>query len=454
MLSTQPKTVYRMKVTPSQIGFIIFLFANATIYIRPWEIFPALEGVQIYVYLILLSALFSYKQIQTHLSKASLLGQPITLCVLGVLAAVGISHLSNGYLGGATKGMFSMFKTVIYYLVLVSTVNTPKRLQVFVVSLILCGTTCIAISVGDYHDFFQVESLTHIKERIGYLPGGKEIFLIRLCGIGMFHDPNDLSLLIITTGVLSLSQLADRSWGMSRVLWLIPFPILMLAMWDTHSRGGLIAAGAATMAFLMMKYGRAFAIAAISTGVLVAPLMLGRMASIDVSSGTGQQRIRLWAEGFAAIQSPKILFGIGEGMYQDLANYVAHNSYVHAFVELGLFGGTFFVGCFFFAGYGLYRLKNDREKIYDASLIHFRPYLSAVLAAWCAGFLSLSRCYPTPTYTIVGLSAAYLNLVGIYLYPMRPVLSLDKQLFQKWVACSALVFIAMFAATKMFARFG
>ena len=31
-----------------------------------------------------------------------------------------------------------------------------------------------------------------------------------------------------------------------------------------------------------------------------------------------------------------------------LAGLVAHNSFVHAFVELGLFGGTFFFGCFFF----------------------------------------------------------------------------------------------------------
>lgn len=442
-----------MKISHSQIGFLLFLLANATIYIRPWEIVPALAGVQIYVYLILSAALLSSRDIQKHLTRSSLLGQPITLCVLGVLAAVGISHLTNGYLGGAISGTFSMFKTVVYYLVLVSVINTSQRMRYFVISLIICGTICIGISVADYHNILPIESLTHIKERISHSLTGQDTFLFRLCGIGMFHDPNDLSLLIITTGALSFSQLTDRSWGSMRMIWLLPFPLLILALLDTHSRGGLIAAGAATLAFLIVRYGRSFAIAAAGMGVLAAPLVLGRMANIDISSGTGQQRIRLWSEGFVAIQSPKIFFGIGEGMYEDLANYVAHNSYVHAFVELGLFGGTMFVGCFFFAAYGIYRIKVDRETIYDDNLKHLLPYLAAVLAAWCAGFLSLSRCYPTPTYTIVGMMASYLNLVGIYLFPRRSLVSLDKPMFQRWIASSALVFIAMFTATKIFVRF-
>ncbi|MBL4884041.1 MAG: O-antigen ligase family protein [Planctomycetaceae bacterium] len=336
-----------MKVTQSQIGFLLFLIANATIYIRPWEIIPALAGVQMYLFLILAAAICSFQQIQKHLTTSNLMGQPITLCVLGVLVAIGVSHMTNGYLGGAISGSITMFKTVVYYLVLVATINTASRLRYFIISLVLCGTICIGLSVADYHHVLNIQALTHIVE------GHGELSLVRLCGIGMFHDPNDLSLLIITTGVLCLSQLTDRSWGSSRMVWLLPFPLLMLAMIDTHSRGGLIAAGAAMMAFFLVRYGRSFAISAAAMGVVAAPLVLGRMGNIDVSSGTGQQRIRLWSEGFTAIQSPRILFGIGEGMYEGLANYVAHNSYVHAFVELGVFGGTMFVGCFFFAAYGI-----------------------------------------------------------------------------------------------------
>ncbi len=442
-----------MSISPSSIGFALFLAANATIYVRPWEILPQLSGVPIYLGMIVTAAALSYRQIQLHLRWNSLLAQPITLCVLGMFAAVVVSHLANGYLGGAVAGASMMFKTVFYYLVLVATVTTPSRFRIFVVSLAACGTISIAIALADYHHWINIASLTHIKERIGYSVTGEDIFLIRLCGLGMFSDPNDLSLLIITTGLLSLSQLLDKSLGVLRVLWLIPFPILLQALLDTHSRGGLIAAGAAGMAFLAMRYGKTFALTALCLGVLAAPLALGRMAKMDVTDGTGQQRIRLWSEGFTAIQSPKILFGIGEGMYEGLADYVAHNSYVHAFVELGVIGGSFFVGCYFFAAFALYRLKVENAVVHEPELKRFQPYLAGVIAAWCAGMLSLSRCYPPPTYTIIGMAAAYLNITGVYLFPSRPVLWLDRPLFRRWAAGSGLVFLAMLAATRLLARF-
>ncbi len=442
-----------MNVTPSQIGFVLFVLANATIFVRPWEVLPELEGFQVYELLILTAGLLSYKQIQHHVKARCLLAQPITLCVLGVLVAVPLSHLANGYLGGAIQGTVMMLKTVVYYLVLVAVVDSTRRFRAFLMTLAICGLISIGIADADYHDLIKIESLTHIKERIGYSPSGQDQFLIRLCGLGMFHDPNDMSLLIITTGFLCMSQLMDRHWGWARLLWLAAFPLLLLAIHDTHSRGGLIAAAAGIMAYLTMKRGRAFAITAICCGVAAAPLMLGRMANFDLSGGTGQQRIRLWAEGFQAIQSPKILFGIGQGMYEGLTDYVAHNSYVHSFVELGLFGGSMFVGCLFFAAYGLYRLKRDDETVYDADLKYFQPFVAAIIAAWAAGFLSLSRCYPTPTYTIIGMAAAYLNITGIHLYPRRPVLRLDYPLAKRWLASSMLVFVAMFTATKIFARF-
>lgn len=442
-----------MQIKPSQIGFVLFLLANATIYVRPWEIFPSIADIQLYLMLILAAFVIAHKQIQHHLEPACLRAQPITLCVIGLLFAVPISHITNGYLGGAIEGSVMMFKTVIYFIVLVSLIDSVRRFRIFLVSLAFCGLTCITISVADYHEFLNIESLTHIKERLGYTAGGQGIFLIRLCGLGMFHDPNDMSLLIITTAFLSLAVMRDRELGQLRYLWIFAFPILALAIHDTHSRGGLIAAGAATMAFLTLKYGRKVAMTMIGMGALAAPVLLGRMGNIDLSGGTGQQRIRLWAEGFAAIQGPKAFFGIGQGMYEGLANYVAHNSYVHSFVEMGVFGGTFFMGVFFFTAYGMYRIKREHLQIHDAGLVHYQPYVAAVVAAWAAGFLSLSRVYPPPTYTIFGIAAAFMNLSGIYMSPVQPVLRLDMYLTKRWVASSALLFVALFLATKFLAHF-
>ena len=81
----------------------------------------------------------------------------------------------------------------------------------------LCSTAMIAWSLNDYHQFVAEFSgrsdlreikererwlgpdephvLRHTPESQGFTPDGHEIWLFRLCGLGIFHDPNDLSLL-------------------------------------------------------------------------------------------------------------------------------------------------------------------------------------------------------------------------------------------------------------------
>ena len=88
-------------------------------------------------------------------------------------------------------------------------------------------------------------------------------------------------------------------------------------------------------------------------GLLLVPAVLlafgGRQADINLSGNdTAQDRLRLWAEGMSLLPGSPI-FGIGVGEYEECIGLVAHNSYVHSFVEMGLLGGTFFAGAVFLA---------------------------------------------------------------------------------------------------------
>jgi hypothetical protein len=153
------------------------------------------------------------------------------------------------------------------------------------------------------------------------------------------------------------------------------------------------------------------------------------------------------------LKSPRGLFGIGEGMYPDLAGLVAHNSYVHSFVELGIFGGAIFFGCFYFPAYAFYRIKRDPIAIEHPELARMLPYIAAILAAWCMGMASLSRCYVAPTYMVVGVCAAYLNLVGYHRKAPRPLQTLNWRGVQRWGACSAGLLVCCFLFVKLFARY-
>ena len=95
---------------------------------------------------------------------------------------------------------------------------------------------------------------------------------------------------------------------------------------------------------------------------------------------------------------------------------MAHNSFVHAFTELGFFGGALFLGAFTAALVMLYRLRNDchsececwRESTRE--LKRMLPYVTAMLVGFAVSMFSLSRNYFVPTYLVLGLATAYVQI--------------------------------------------
>jgi O-antigen ligase len=140
----------------------------------------------------------------------------------------------------------------------------------------------------------------------------------------------------------------------------------------------------------------------------------GRQADISLDKAdTMQQRIQLWAQGFTALsQTP--LFGIGAGHYEDMTDehLVAHNTYVHVLVELGLVGGPFFLGAVYFGVWPLERLTRQPRAIGNPDLRFLLPFMTALIGGFAVGLLSLSRPYAASTYIVLGLSAAYLRQVA------------------------------------------
>lgn len=391
--------------------FILFLLATATVFLRPGEMFPALAEVPIYESLMIGCAVGCVGEIKRQCTWRELVRQPITLCVLGILVAVVLSHLTRFYMGGVVDSGTKFLKTVMYYLLLVGAVNTPRRLKQYLLTVTVCAGVMVALCAADYLGVIEIEHITHYAERDGVKDTGEDNFVWRMRGTGLFHDPNDISLVIVTVGVLCLFFLGDRSIGVLRWLWAAPMGSMGFALLLTQSRGGLLAAGAAGLTLALFRYGRKVAIAAGVVGVCALPLVAGRQANLEIDDGTGQDRIQIWSDGLAELKSPSALFGVGMDEYVELGGYVAHNSYIHAFVELGFFGGTLFLGCFFFAGLALYRMsQRPAGPGTNPELARFHPYLAALLATWGTGLLTLSRCYVVPTYLVIGLVTAYLNL--------------------------------------------
>jgi hypothetical protein len=263
------------------------------------------------------------------------------------------------------------------------------------------------LAVLQYHGVLNLTALQSVVSRS--VDPDNPAPLIRLCGVGVFNDPNDFSLVLVTAAVACAYGLGERHAGRARWALLLPLAVFGYALLLTHSRSGLLSALVALLAFLPARFGWRHAA---PLACLLVPLFLalfwGRQTSVNLNDpdDTFQTRLELWNHSLDAFRSAPLM-GIGQGKLVDAIGQVAHNSFLHAYAELGLFGGTAFIGVFYLALRGLWRAAPaDRE------LARMRPYLLAATAGYATGLLSLSRCYTMPTQLNLALATSYLVLAS------------------------------------------
>ena len=102
------------------------------------------------------------------------------------------------------------------------------------------------------------------------------------------------------------------------------------------------------------------------------------------------------------------------GQYDDECGLVAHNSFVHAYVELGLIGGGLFLAAFVLSGWAVWTTKPSSllHPEDSADLTRLRPIIFALIVSYMAGVFSLSRNYIPPTYLSLALATVYLRLAA------------------------------------------
>ena len=432
------------------MAFTLFILLNVTLFVRPAEIVPALLGLPIYNVLISTCLVVSFPAILNQLTGRSLAECPITACVIGLLTAVVLSHLSHFSPGEAYAAGEQFVKVVLYYLLLVSTVNSPAKLRTFQHWLVGLIIVVAGLALLQYYNVVNVPALEVLHEG-GEVDEdtGERVVYDRLRSTGIFNDPNDLCLILALAIITCLYFAGNGRLGPLRFLWLVPAGLCGHALTLTQSRGGLLGLLTGLLGLFRARFGWR---KTIPLAILVVPALLmlvgGRQANITSSSGTGQDRIKLWNEGLILFrQAP--LFGIGYNTYADEVGLVAHNSYIHCYTELGFFGGTLFLSAFYLALTGLRQLGSGRASIPDPELRRFRPYLIAIVSAYCIGMYSLSRAYFQPTYLVLGLVAVYLRLASV-----KPPLQLDARLLQRVTLVSVAALALLHVYVRLFVRYG
>ncbi len=434
-----------------------FLMLNAVLLIRPEELFPELEGVRLYLIVIVLCLLTAAPRLLTQLTPASLSRRPITVCVLGLLGSMTLSFLARGRLWPIQEYVPEFAKVVLYYLLLLAVVDKPGRLRLFLGWLVLLVGVLSALAVLQYHGAIDVPAFAPLERKDIDPQTGEEITFLQLRGNGTFNDPNDLCLILMAGSICTIYRAVTAANWPATFLWLSPLGLFGYALMLTRSRGGLLCFAAAVVAFLFARYGgrRAVPLAAVTLPVLLT-VFAGRQTNIDLGTeDTAQQRIQFWTEGLSLLLrgnwGPQaVVTGAGVGEFEEELGHVAHNSFVQAYVELGLVGGGLFLGMFALAGWGLHRVREAPELGAEPGMAELRPCLLAIVVGYAVGNYSLSRNYVIPTYLVVGLAAAYLAMA----VPATAAwFRTDRKLVLRLVvlAAAGLVFLKVF--TQMFVQY-
>ena len=373
------------------------------------------------------------------------------LCFLG---SVVLSHLSHLQFGLATNSAIELIKVLVYFFLLVALLDSFARFRRFFVWLCFFIVVVVSLALLHYYQVINIPSLEALQERQWDRideETGQVLVLARLQSTGIYGNPNDLSRILVVGILLSLYFLGDRRQGLLRPLWFLPIALFGLGLHLTHSRGGLLSLLGGIAALFYSRYGRT---KTLIFGAMVIPILLvvfgGRQTNFTMSEGTGQERIKLWNEGFMLLRGSPV-FGIGMGQYAVNVGLVAHNSFVHCYVELGCIGGTFFFAMFYLPLRALGFGSRARAPVLDPEFLRLRSYVLSLVVATVVGMLSSTRSYSIPTYLIVGICAAYLRVLSDQGHAVLP--RFDLNLIRRIACPSALTLMGFYVYVRLASRY-
>jgi O-antigen ligase len=318
--------------------YIWMLAFTGLLFFRPQDHFPPL-GV---LHLAELTAIAGLAAMAVRRMNAGQTVAKITPEVIGiiVLGAMILFSIPFSIWPGGSVQMFSdiYVKIILIFALMVSTLTSPKRVRQMTWVMLIASAYIAARAVFDY------------ARGVNLIEGGR----VRGAVGGMFENPNDLALNLVTFLGPTIFIVLQEKKLLPRITAASFAAVMLAAIVCTKSRGGFLGLGAIGMVIayytIKVKPHAVFALLlAVGAGLPLMPSSFWeRMDSITNPatdpSGSRAARIQVMKEGWQVFVANPIT-GVGAGQF---VNYdgpgrverwrVTHNVWLQVAAELGIFG--------------------------------------------------------------------------------------------------------------------
>lgn len=433
------------------MDFFICCAYLSIILMRPQDFLPwlyALHPLDIMAVAGILTV--GYRLLQSE--KPVMFESPVLICLLGLWFAAVWTFVMQTFAFQVRATFEIVGKLMLGPALIVSTVTTRKRLDTLLLCILLFIVVIGLHCAKQYHTGAGFGGLAPMYE-----PQADGSTMLRVRAYGIYSGPNEVGT-IAAVGII-LGMYLVRRHKTNPVI--VPLAIGALYLFGnvlfwTGSRAAILMGMAGLAAMLFSKYKRLFQIMLVTAPpllILFMKIVGGRFASMG-GEGSAYKRVRAITECLRLFKRNP-LFGVGRDRAYDAIglHMPPHNSFVQLAAETGLFGFSFYVGCFLCAFLPVYFMERakpdtDEEKV---------DVLQAnVLFAICTIFVITSffqnRSYHVDGYCFLAIAGAFgLNCVRHYGKDVLPSFFSSSRFFTEGKGAALLALCALAMVVVMFA---
>lgn len=353
-----------------------------------------------------------------------------------------IFYIWCGITGLAAHGPAEMFRVlallmppVVSFFLLSWGVDSFKGLNRFLVVVYVCSAFVAGVCV---HQALQPLTCCAVIDERTYIPDGRPCELPRDCRVdptfpdaeyscerpgllgttsvaqgrvrfkGKLEDPNECAL-CIGAGLPWLVAWTDRKKSAGRYLLAAVLAALAIyAIIQTQSRGGIFVVLAVVACIAVRDLNFKRLLYAVPMGL---PMLFVGGRSGEEAESSSLERLECWLTGTDLFRQRPI-FGVGQGQFTEHHFLTAHNAYVLAAAELGLFGAVCWLSIVYMSikisgtAFLKYRLMPEAKEAMRSAFM-----IGAMVIGFAVGIFFLSFAYHYVLWIHFGLAGGLYNVI-------------------------------------------